>query len=102
MAETYLNKIFTTVRLDPPKEAAPMITDNFGKVADEKAITNESRVRAAVGRLLQNRPPATAEDNAARFDNSKVRDVFSRIDRMIDYQMDWILHNEQFQEMEAS
>jgi type VI secretion system protein ImpC len=102
MAETYLNKIFNTVRLDPPKDAAPMITDNFGKVADEKAITNEARFMSALGALLQNVPPVTAEDNTARFDKGKVLDVISRIDRMIDDQMNEILHNEQFQKMEAT
>ncbi|RKH11391.1 type VI secretion system contractile sheath large subunit [Corallococcus praedator] len=103
MAETtYLKRLFTSVRLDPPQSSEPMILSNFGAVVDEQQVTLESRFLSSVAALLQNVAPVEGPDNTARFDKGQVLDVISRIDRMIDAQMNEIIHNETFQKMESS
>ena len=80
----------------------PMILSNFGAVVDEQQVTLESRFLSSLAALLQNVAPVEGPDNTARFDKGQVLDVISRIDRMIDAQMNEILHNETFQKLESS
>lgn len=106
MAETYLNRIFTSVRLDPPAptERAPMIANNLNTVVDEQAVSMENRFLSSLAALLLNVEPAEANgpEQAVRFEKGKVLEAVSRIDELIDAQMNEILHHEKFQQMEAA
>ncbi|WP_338867171.1 type VI secretion system contractile sheath large subunit [Myxococcus stipitatus] len=104
MAETsYLPGLFKSVRLERPADAKPMISEKFVPALDEKEVTIEARFMSALAALVQNVPPAeTDAGDAVRFDKGKVLDVISRIDSMIDDQMNEILHHERFQQMESA
>ncbi|MCP3101826.1 type VI secretion system contractile sheath large subunit [Myxococcus sp. K15C18031901] len=104
MAETsYLPGLFKSVRLERPADAKPMISEKFVPALDEKQVTIEARFMSALAALVQNVPAApTDAGDAVRFDKGKVLEVVSRIDAMIDDQMNEILHHEDFQKMESS
>src|SRR5687768_11622047 len=104
MAETsYLPGLFKSVRLERPTDAKPMISEKFVPTLDEKEVTIEARFMSALAALVQNVTPAeTDSGDALRFDKGKVLDVVSRIDSMIDDQMNEILHHERFQQMESA
>jgi type VI secretion system protein ImpC len=103
MSETYLNRLFSSIRLQTPTAPEPMIANNLNTVVDEKAITIENRFMSSVAALLLNVEPAEGgPDQPVRFDKGKVMEVVSRIDAMIDDQMNEILHHEKFQQMESA
>jgi type VI secretion system protein ImpC len=106
MAETYLNRLFTSVRLDPPAptERAPMIANNLNTVIDEQAVSIENRFLSSLAALLLNVEPAEGNgpEQAVRFEKGKVMEAVSRIDELIDAQMNEILHHEKFQQMESA
>jgi type VI secretion system protein ImpC len=103
MAETYLNRLFSSIRLQQPTAHVPMIANNLNTVVDEKSITLENRFMSSLAALLLNVEPAeSGPEQPVRFDKGKVMDVVGRIDQMIDEQMNEILHHEQFQKMESA
>jgi type VI secretion system protein ImpC len=103
MAENYLNRLFTSIRLQQPTAPVPMIANNLNTVVDEKAITLENRFMSGLAALLLNVEPAEGgPEQPVRFDKGKVMEVVSRIDEMIDQQMNEIIHHEKFQKMESA
>ena len=103
MADTYLNRLFTSMRLEPPKATpAPMIQNNFNLVVNEKETPIEDRFLSGVAALLFNVEGVKGEDNSIRFDKGKVLEVVAHIDQLIDAQMNEILHHPDFQALEAS
>ncbi len=103
MAESLLPNLFKSVRMERPQDAKPMIAEKFIPALDEREVSIESRFMSALAALVQNVPPTeTGHNGAVRFDKGQVLDVISRIDAMIDDQMNEILHHEKFQEMESA
>ncbi len=103
MADTSLNRLFSSIRLQPPAEPAPMIANNLNTVVDEQAVSIENRFMSSLAALLLNVEPAKGgPDQGVRFDKGKVMEVVSRIDELIDAQMNEIIHDETFQKMESS
>ena len=110
MAETitttqtgYLNRLFASMRLEPPKTTpAPMIQNNLNLVANEETTPLEDRFLSGLAALLFNVEAVQGADKQVRFDKGKVLEAVARIDEMIDDQMNEILHNPEFQAVEAA
>lgn len=92
----YLDRLLSSMRIDSsPGDHVPMIRDDLKTVAEN--VSTEDRFLSSVAALFYN-----LDADQGRFDKGKVLDLASRIDVMVNDQLNEILHHERFQEMEAA
>jgi len=70
--------------------------------AQDAEVPTESRFMSAVAALLYNVEPLKDEQGQLRFDKGELMAAVSRIDHLIEDQMNEILHNPKFQQLEAT
>src|SRR5688500_15863933 len=102
--KNYLVELFKNRGLGtPPTAAEPLIGTGLVPVKDKELdVPSDSRFMSAVAALLYNVEPLKDEQGQHRFDKGEVMNAVSRIDQLIEAQMNEILHHEKFQQVEAS
>jgi len=97
-AANVLDVLLNSMRLEKSDQTlVPMIKDNFSSVQDD--IKADGRFVSALAALLYNLDGSKAD---GRFEKGKVVELMSQIDQIINNQLNEILHNEKFQQMEAT
>ena len=97
MEETLdLKRFLSSMRLSTEvSEPVPMIQENLEAISEE--VSDEDRFVSGLAALLMN-----IEPGVKRFDKGVIQDVIARIDRMVNDQVNEIIHNEQFKQMESN
>lgn len=97
MVETLdLKRFLSSMRLSTEvSEPVPMIQENLQTVAE--AVSDEDRFISGLAALLMN-----VDTTAGRFDKGMIQEVVARIDRMVNDQVNEIMHQDQFKQMEAN
>ena len=96
----YLGKLLASMRLNPaPATKSAMIKQNLDGVVEE--ADPENRFLSELAALLHNYDPQ-ARTASAHFDKGQVQKVISRIDQMINDQLNEVLHQKEFLAAEAA
>ncbi len=101
MAETAqaidLKRILSSMRLSADMKAAPtpMVTNNLETVVED--VSNEDRFLSGLAVLLFN-----VERDGGKFDKARIQDCGLRIDQLINAQLNEIIHQERFQQLEST
>jgi len=92
-----LKKFLSAMRLNAEMKAppVPMISDNLQKVTED--VSNEDRFLSGLAVLVFN-----VDRKEGKFDKSKIQDMLLKIDRLVNAQINEIIHNEKFQKMEST
>jgi type VI secretion system protein ImpC len=91
-----LKRFLSSMRLGDLKAApTPMITDGLQKVTEE--VSDEDRFLSGLGALLFNVAPA-----GGKFDKGLIQTHTKQIDRLINAQINEIIHNTTFQQCEST
>jgi len=97
-ADTLLARLLSSLSLDPKqREWTPLISTGLVPVAETQVTTPEDRLLSSLAAMLLN-----VEPNNNRFDKAKVFDAVGRIDKLVNEQVNEILHSETFQQMEST
>ncbi len=93
-----IKRFLESVRLDtnltnPP---VPMLQDNFESINED--VSDEDRFMSGLGALLYN----VEIDEQGRLDKGKIQDLIAQIDTMVNDQLNEVIHNPKFQELESS
>ena len=76
-------------------EATPMISENFSIATEE--VTDENRFLSGMAALLMN-----IDTSAGRLDKGEIFSTISRIDTMVNDQINEIIHNDSFKKLESN
>lgn len=91
-----LKQFLSSVRLKPDvAEPRPMLQSNLEKVVEE--VSAEERFISSMAAVVYNMDPAKG-----RFDKQSIQDLVTSIDALVDAQLNEIVHNETFQNMESN
>ncbi len=91
-----LNRFLSSMRLSTEAgEPVPMIQDDLETVATD--VRDEDRFVSGLAALLLN-----IEVSEKGLDKGKIQDVVARIDRMVNDQLNEIIHHEQFKTLESN
>ena len=91
-----LKSFISSVRLDPKVEKpTPMLQDNLQKIVDD--VTDEERFISSMAAVVYN-----LDEKAKRFDKQSIQDLITDIDKLVDAQLNEILHAPKLQELEAT
>jgi type VI secretion system protein ImpC len=91
-----LKSFLSSVRLNPEVGSpTPMLQSNLEKVAEE--VSPEDRFISSIAAVVYN---MNAEDQ--RFDKQSIQDLVGNIDKLVDAQINEIIHADAFQQLEAS
>ncbi|MEC9465888.1 MAG: type VI secretion system contractile sheath large subunit, partial [Myxococcota bacterium] len=91
-----LASFLSSVRLETEvSDPTPMITEQL--TSSQEDVSEEERFLSSMAAVVFN-----MEDGEGRFDKSTIQSLIGQIDGLIADQMDEILHNEKFQEMESA
>jgi len=91
-----LKRFLSSMRLSTEvSEPVPMIQDNLESVAED--VSDEDRFISGLAALLMN-----VDTTAGRFDKGMAQEVIVRIDLMVNEQINEIMHDSQFKEMESN
>ena len=117
LAELFLKpERFTGVKTKDPKDPLPMLSGSLtptyaDELAEQKVDAND-RFLSSLAALLYNVEPVEAEAVSGkaidasrptkRFDKGAVAKAIKRVDELIETQLNAILHDENFQKMEAA
>lgn len=95
--ELSLKQFLQAVRMDLPEKQSlvPMISDNFTHVNEN--VSNQVRFLSSLGALLWN-----IEEDEGNFDRGKVQDLIAQINKMVNDQVNEVIHNPKFQKLEAT
>jgi type VI secretion system protein ImpC len=101
--KNYLSELFKVRGLEMPTSAQPMIGTGLVPIShNEVQVPGDERFMSALAALLYNVEPIQDDAGQVRFDKGEVMKTISRIDEIIEAQMNEILHNERFQKMESA
>lgn len=96
--DNVLEKLLLSMRLEKSDQTlVPMIRDNFTNVQDD--VKADGRFVSSLAAMLYN---LDAEKSGGRFEKGKVVELMGQIDEIINAQLNEILHNPKFQEIEAA
>ncbi len=91
-----MKRFLTSMRLgDLKSPPTPMIQDNLQKVTEE--VSNEDRFLSGLASLIFNVDPA-----AGKFEKAKIGEVIKSIDTLVQAQVNEVIHNEKFQQLEST
>jgi len=94
--ELNLKRFLSSMRLSTEiSEPVPMIQDNLRQVKED--VSDEDRFISGMAALLLNIDPAVK-----RLDKGMVQEVVSRIDEIVNDQLNEIVHHEKFKRMESN
>jgi len=79
------------------EDHTPMVQEGLVPISDEKAINPEDRFLSAMAALLLN-----VDAKAGRYEKGKLLDTIAAIDKVINDQVNEVLHNERFQQLEST
>jgi type VI secretion system protein ImpC len=101
--KNYVSELFKIRGLEMPTTAQPMIGTGLVPVTPSELQTQgDERFMSALAALLYNVEPVQDEEGHVRFDKGEVMKTISHIDDLIEAQMNEILHNPKFQQVEAA
>ncbi|NOQ35110.1 MAG: type VI secretion system contractile sheath large subunit [Methylococcaceae bacterium] len=90
-----LKRFLSSMRLDPEAaDLVPMVTNNLEDIAGD--IRDEDRFISGMAAVLMN-----IDSTADRFDKGAVQELIASIDEMVSAQLNQIIHNENFKQMES-
>lgn len=91
-----LKTFLASVRLDePPLQPRPMLEANLERVIEE--VTPEERFLSTMAAVVYNMQP-----DKGSFDKQNIQDLVGLIDDLVEDQLNEILHQPEFQQLEAS
>src|SRR5512143_921856 len=91
-----LKRFLSSMRLDVEGgEAVPMVQDNLNVVKED--VSDKDRFVSGMAVLLLN-----LDTTAGRFDKGNAQELIARIDGIVNAQLNEILHNPQFKQLEAN
>jgi len=94
--ELDLKRFLSSMRLNTEiSEPVPVIQDDFETVSAE--ASDEDRFLSSMAALLLN-----VDVSEKRFDKGKILEVIANIDKTVNDQLNEIIHNEQFKQIESS
>lgn len=100
--KNYLSELFKFRGLEIPTSSEPMIGTGLVPLsAHETQTPGDERFMSAVAALLYNVEPVKDDVGQVRFDKGEVLKSIARIDELIEAQINEILHDEKFQQMES-
>jgi len=100
-----LARLLSSVNMETIDAARPLIQNKREVVLDEKTIetrkedevSSEERFISSMAAVAYN-----LDDSEARFDKQSIKHLVERLDGIIDAQLNEVLHNEVFQQIEAN
>ncbi len=96
--DNVLEKLLSSMRVEKSDQTlVPMIRNNFNQVQED--VKADGRFVSSLAALLYN---LDAEKSGGKFEKGKVVELLGQIDEIISDQLNEILHNEKFQQMEAT
>lgn len=96
--EIDLDQFLKTVRIadyDEEKTLVPMLSEGLLEVNEE--VTDAARFISSLATLIWNIEPGTS-----RLDKSKIQELIARLNQMINDQVNEVIHNEKFKQLESS
>src|SRR5262245_60775980 len=91
-----LKQFLSSVRLKPEiEQPRPMLQSNLEKIVEE--VSAEERFISSMAAVVYNLDPSKG-----RFDKQSIQDLVASIDELVDAQINEILHNPTFQNMESN
>ncbi|TWI66664.1 type VI secretion system protein ImpC [Desulfobotulus alkaliphilus] len=91
-----LKRFLSSMRLSTEvSEPVPMVQDGLATVQEN--VSDEDRFISGLAALLMNVDPATG-----RFDKAIILDLIAKIDKMVNSQLNEIIHHETFKKVESS
>ena len=94
--EISLSGLLSSMKLSSEvSEAAPMIKENFTEINED--VDDENRFLSGMAALLLN-----IDTSAGRLDKGAIYDVIANIDNMVNEQVNEIIHNDKFKELEST
>lgn len=91
-----IKKFLSSMRLGELKGApTPMITENMTKVTDD--VSNEDRFLSGLAALVYNVAPSSG-----KYEKAKLNDVVKSIDKLINAQINEVIHHATYQQMEST
>ena len=95
-ASSLLSRLLQTAQLDPKAQTfAPMIKDSF--TATDEGVSQEDRFLSGLAAVLFN-----VDTSKGRYEKGQVMEAISRIDQIVNDQINEILHHPKFQQAEAT
>ena len=90
-----LKKFLSSMKLNADLKAppTPMVQENLTKVNEE--VSNEDRFLSGLAVLVFN-----IDRKDGKFDKSKIQDMLLKIDKLVNAQINEVIHSEKFQKME--
>lgn len=96
--EDVLQRMLNSMQLGALNEDhTPMVQEGLVPVSDEKSINAEDRFLSAMAALLLN-----VDSKAGRYEKGKLLDTIAAIDKVVNDQVNEVLHNERFQQLEST
>ncbi len=92
--ENFLKSIKVT-SYDEEQALVPMLTEGFLDVNEE--VTDAARLISSLATLIWN-----VDLESSKLDKSKIQDLISRLNRMINDQVNEVIHHEKFQHLEST
>ncbi|TYT73903.1 type VI secretion system contractile sheath large subunit [Desulfobotulus mexicanus] len=91
-----LKRFLSSMRLSTEvNEPVPMVQDGLATVQED--VSDEDRFISGLAALLMNMDPATG-----RFDKAIILDLVAKIDKMVNNQINEVIHHETFKKVESS
>jgi type VI secretion system protein ImpC len=91
-----LKRFLSSVRLSPEvSNPTPMVQGHLQKVVQD--VSAEERFISSLAAVVYN-----MDTSQGRFDKQSIQDLVATIDELVDAQLNEIIHNEAFQQMEAN
>ena len=94
--ELDLKRFLSSMRLDTDvKEAVPMIQDDLQTIKED--ISEEDRFLSGMAALLLN-----VDKSSGRLDKGSIQELIAGIDKMVNDQINEVIHHENFKKMESN
>lgn len=96
--EIHLDQFLQTVKIatyDEEKTLVPMLSEGLLEVNEE--VTDAARFISSLATLIWNIEPGTS-----RLDKGKIQELIARLNKMINDQVNEVIHHEKFKELEST